>query len=170
MNETVQSLDTTSSLTGPTNSGTVTQHTITTNDFTSTTQSIHNPIISTNLNSISEDKNIRIDRVAITSPKLWFSHLEAQLATGGITTDETKYYYVVAALDEQMLKLVSDIVERPQALNKYQTIRDNLIKSLSESETQQLHNLLPGMELGDRKPSQFVKCDLVTGLPFLIQS
>lgn len=154
--------ETVGSHTEPTDSGTVTQHTTSTTDSTLTTQSILNPISSSN--PISDETSIRIERVAIkpppfwrTSPKLWFSHLEAQFATGSITTDETKYYYVVAALDEQMLKLVSDIVERPPALHKYQTIRDNLIKSLSESETQQLQNLLQGMELGEQKPSQLLR-------------
>lgn len=152
------------STTESSNGRTVTSNTLTTAISTGTTQSIPTPISSSNLNSNSDMQNIRIEGVAIkpppfwkTSPKLWFSHLEAQFATGGITTEDTKYYYVVAALDEQMLKLVSDIVEKPPSQDKYKTIRDNLIKSLSESETQQLQNLLQGMELGDQKPSQLLR-------------
>lgn len=142
--------------------GTVTQSTTATTSSTETTQS--NPSLIISSKSFPDSQNLRIERVAIkpppfwkTSPKLWFSHLEAQFVTGSITSDETKYYYVVAALDEQMLKLVSDIVEKPPNVDKYLTIRDNLIKSLSESESQQLQRLLKGMELGDQKPSQLLR-------------
>lgn len=145
------------------NPGTVTS-TITTviSTDTSTTSSITSPITSNSINS--DPHHLRIDRVAIkpppfwkSSPKLWFSHLEAQFVTGSIVSDETKYYYVVAALDEHMLKLVSDIVEKPPKQNKYQIIRDSLIQILSESEAQRLQKLLKGMELGDQKPSQLLR-------------
>lgn len=156
-NETLNVVTTTSS-----NPGTVTS-TITaavSSTDTSTTPTIINPTSSIN----TDPQHFRIDRVAIkpppfwkSSPKLWFSHLEAQFVTGSIVSDETKYYYVVAALDEHMLKLVSDIVEKPPNQNKYQAIRDSLIQILSESEAQRLQKLLKGMDLGDQKPSQLLR-------------
>lgn len=143
--------------------GTLTSTTTTASSTnTSATSSNVNPITSSSINSDSQ--NFRIERVAIkpppfwkSSPKLWFSHLEAQFVTGSIVSDETKYYYVVAALDEHMLKLVSDIVEKPPNQNKYKTLRDSLIQILSESEAQRLQKLLKGMELGDQKPSQLLR-------------
>lgn len=139
-----------------------TTSTSTTTAETVTTTSNNTPFTSSSPTSHSHSAHI--ERVAIkpppfwrTSPKLWFSHLEAQFITGSIVSDETKYYYVVAALEEQMLKLVSDIVERPPTQNKYQTLRDSLIKILSDSEAQRLQKLLKGMDLGDQKPSQLLR-------------
>ena len=34
-----------------------------------------------------------------SQPKVWFQQSEAQFAWRNITADDTKYYYVVAALD-----------------------------------------------------------------------
>lgn len=120
--------------------------------------------INTSNTSHLPDQKQHIERVAIKPPpfwrensKLWFSHLEAQFATNGVQSDETKYYYTVAALDEAMLKLVSDIVTNPPNNDKYSSIKNALIKSLSESETQRLQRLLQGMELGDQKPSQLLR-------------
>lgn len=141
------------------------QTTTSTNTSKTNTETISSTPIS-GISSVigSNSQSAHIERVAIkpppfwrTSPKLWFSHLEAQFVTGSIISDETKYYYVVAALDEQMLKLVSDIVERPPTQNKYQTIRDSLIQILSDSEAQRLQKLLKGMDLGDQKPSQLLR-------------
>lgn len=110
------------------------------------------------------DQMQRVERVTIKpppfwreNPRLWFSHLEAQFATSGIKADETKYYYTVAALDEQMLKLVSDIVTNPPINEKYSSIKKALVENLTESETQRLQRLLQGMDLGDQKPSQLLR-------------
>ncbi|GBM77662.1 Retrovirus-related Pol polyprotein from transposon opus [Araneus ventricosus] len=47
-----------------------------------------------------------------TDPDLWFLQLESQFKLSSISTDETKFHSVVAALDSKVLSYVSDIVRK----------------------------------------------------------
>ncbi|XP_046864656.1 uncharacterized protein LOC124459180 [Xenia sp. Carnegie-2017] len=71
-------------------------------------------------------------------PELWFSRIDAQFTTRNITSQKTKYAYVVAR-------------------DPYDILRRELIHRTSTSEQQRLHQLLTGEELGDRKPSQLLR-------------
>ena len=44
----------------------------------------------------------------------------------GITADDTKYYYVLAALDQDTATRLLDLVNHPPADNKYQTLKGRL--------------------------------------------
>ena len=53
-----------------------------------------------------------------SQPKVWFQQSEAQFALRNITADDTKYYYVVAALDQDSAQRVIDFLENPPEENK----------------------------------------------------
>ncbi|KMQ85926.1 hypothetical protein RF55_15255 [Lasius niger] len=112
----------------------------------------------------SENTTVLPMRVGIRStpfwkskPELWFVQMEAQFLTAGITTDETKYNYVVQCLDDDLLSEVSDIVLNPPAGNKYAALKDRLIKSFAVSSEKRLRKLLNEVDLGDRRPSQLLR-------------
>ena len=50
-------------------------------------------------------------------PDVWFA--QAQFNLRGITADDTKYYYVVAALDQDTATRVLDLISQPPDDNKY---------------------------------------------------
>ena len=52
-------------------------------------------------------------------PDVWFAQAEAQFNLRGITADDTKYYYVVAALDQDTATRVLDLISQPPDDNKY---------------------------------------------------
>lgn len=90
-------------------------------------------------------------------PAIWFMQVEAQFATRCITTEETRYAYVVAALQPSIAQEVRDILMSPPATHPYSTLKEELVKRTSESERKRLHQLLITEELGDRKPSQLLR-------------
>lgn len=90
-------------------------------------------------------------------PALWFAQVESQFTLSKITTDETKFCYLVSQLDHQYAAEVKDIITNPPATNKYVKLKTELVKRLSASQEKRVKQLLMHEELGDRKPSQFLR-------------
>lgn len=90
-------------------------------------------------------------------PALWFAQIESQFILSKIVTDETKFCYLVAQLDHQYAAEVKDVITNPPATDKYAKLKSELIKRLSASQEKRVKQLLMHEELGDRKPSQFLR-------------
>ncbi|XP_022819426.1 uncharacterized protein LOC111364535 [Spodoptera litura] len=90
-------------------------------------------------------------------PEVWFGQVEGQFAISGITSDSTKFHYVISQLDTQYAREVKDLIISPPASNKYDKLKVELIKRLTASKEKKLKQLLMHEELGDRKPSQFLR-------------
>lgn len=105
-----------------------------------------------------------VDRVAVKlppfwadDPEVWFSQVEAQFETSGITADSTKFNLVIQQLEHNFAKEVRDIILHPPSTGKYNKVKAELIKRLSMSRDQGIQQALYSEELGDRKPSQFLR-------------
>lgn len=105
----------------------------------------------------------QVDRVSVkpppfwkTDPRLWFLQLEAQFQIAHITADLTKYNYVLAAIDTDILTQVTDFLAQPPTRNKYEGLKNRLIAIYSDSREKTLKKLLSDVELGDKKPSQLL--------------
>ncbi|XP_061717557.1 uncharacterized protein LOC133525286 [Cydia pomonella] len=90
-------------------------------------------------------------------PALWFAQLEGQFRLSRVTTDETKFYYAMAQLEPQYAAEVEDIITSPPDEDKYGKLKTELIKRLSASRERKVQQVLNLEELGDRKPSQFLR-------------
>lgn len=90
-------------------------------------------------------------------PHIWFSQIEGQFAMARITDDTTKFYHVLAHLDRQYSIEVEDIITTPPSSNKYDKLKNELIKRLSMSSEKKVKQLLQSEEMGDRNPSQFLR-------------
>lgn len=90
-------------------------------------------------------------------PALWFAQMEAQFDLSGITADATKFNHIIGQLEHKYAVEVKDIISNPPALKKYDKIKLELISRLSVSKEQRFLQLLKHEELGDRKPSQFLR-------------
>lgn len=91
------------------------------------------------------------------NPTVWFAQAEAQFALSGITCQTTKYSYIIAQLDTRFAAEISDIIVSPPSENCYDKLRTELIHRFSASEEQRIREILNDAELGDRKPSQFLR-------------
>lgn len=114
--------------------------------------------------AISPPITSTVSRVAIKlppfwseKPALWFAQIEAQFDLCSITADVTKFNYVVAQLDSRLAAEVEDVIINPPASNRYERIKSELIRRVSISQEQRIRQLLSEEELGDRKPSKFLR-------------
>ncbi|XP_050679263.1 uncharacterized protein LOC126975418 [Leptidea sinapis] len=87
-------------------------------------------------------------------PAIWFAQVEGQFAIMHITDDATKFYHVLSTLDRQYATEVEDILTGPA---DYKKLKAELIKRLSVSRENKVKQLLMHEELGNRKPSQFLR-------------
>ncbi|GFY11597.1 WD repeat and FYVE domain-containing protein 3 [Trichonephila clavipes] len=107
--------------------------------------------------------NTKIHKVTVkppafsrNKPKLLFLQLEAQFSNSSILNDTTKYNIIVAALDENVLDFVVDILSNPPHDDKYETL-NALLNRLTDTGESRLKKLLTDMELGDRRPPNLLR-------------
>ena len=86
-----------------------------------------------------------------------FAQVEAKFITRSLTSQATKYAYVVASLQPEIAQEVRDLLLNPPTTQPYDQLKSELIKRTSASEQKRLHQLLISEELGDRKPSQLLR-------------
>lgn len=101
--------------------------------------------------------SIRIPPFWPTEPEMWFWQVEKQFSIGGITRDQTKFDYVISNLDLRYLSEVRDMMHRSPPTAKYETLKTELIRRLGSPQEQKTKRVLEHEEMGDRKPSQFLR-------------
>ncbi|XP_061394020.1 uncharacterized protein LOC133329557 [Musca vetustissima] len=102
--------------------------------------------------------SMEVSRVAVKAPPfwrsdplLWFKQIELQFIMVGIMQDSPKFHSIVASIESSILEKVSNIIVDPPAENMYDTIKEKLISSFTDSEEKRLKKLLTNIELGDKK-------------------
>lgn len=105
----------------------------------------------------AEFRNVRLPTFWKNRPKLWFVQLESELSAYRIRSDEQKYNAIIRHLDEATMIAVADVLENPPEEQKYERLKEALVSRLSDSHEKQLHTLLHGVVLGDKKPSQLLR-------------
>jgi hypothetical protein len=88
------------------------------------------------------------------NPEAWFMQSEAQFALRKISADETKYYYVIAALDTDTATRAARFMRNPPLNNKYEALKAFLVRAYSLSDSERADRLLAITDIGDRKPSE----------------
>ncbi|XP_072375738.1 uncharacterized protein [Diabrotica undecimpunctata] len=104
-----------------------------------------------------------VDRVSVkippfwtSDPEIWLLQVENQFALANITSNATKFNYIVANLETAYVSEVRDITVSPPATDRYIKLKTELIKRLSASQ-QKIKRLPEHEELGNRRPSQFLR-------------
>ncbi|XP_012148641.2 uncharacterized protein LOC105663574 [Megachile rotundata] len=114
--------------------------------------------------SASISASAAVDRVAIripefcpSDPEMWFSMVERSFDAAGVTVETTKFGYVLGTLSARYAAEVRDIIMNPPANEPYKELKTEFIRRLSASQEQKTRRLLEQEEIGDRKPSQFLR-------------
>ncbi|GFR24950.1 transposon Tf2-9 polyprotein [Trichonephila clavata] len=109
---------------------------------------------------MAEITAVKIPPYNFSDPQLWFSTCERTFALGvpkAITDTCTKFNYIVSNLPPEAAAIVRDLIITPDETDLYGAIKAQLIQRTGESSQQEIRKLLTGEELGDRKPSEFLR-------------
>ncbi|KAJ8396798.1 hypothetical protein AAFF_G00013970 [Aldrovandia affinis] len=87
---------------------------------------------------------------------VWFAQAEAQFALRGITQEDTKYFYVVAALNSSTASRVLSLLQDPPEDDKYLALKQLLLETFELSEPERARKLLTLPGFGDSKPSELM--------------
>ena len=92
-------------------------------------------------------------------PEVWFIRVEAQLRSRAITQDQTRFDYVVAALDNRAIVEIKAVLTNPPHQDKYNTIKKSacLLSAFGKTQAQKDAELLNISGLGDRKPTALLR-------------
>lgn len=111
----------------------------------------------------TSETKLEVDKVSVKlppfwveKPEIWFCQAEAQFIIAGITTEATKFNYLLAQLEPRFVENIWDLVTSAEA-NKYSLAKDRLLTLFKESEERQIKKLVSELELGDMKPSQLLR-------------
>ena len=88
-----------------------------------------------------------------SQPEVWFAQAEAQFNLRGITASDTKYFYTLAALDQETATRLLDFISHPPDEDRYELFKDRLIATFGLSRRERASRLLHFRPLGDSKPS-----------------
>ncbi|XP_029653631.1 uncharacterized protein LOC115226716 [Octopus sinensis] len=86
---------------------------------------------------------------------LWLTQVEAQFNIRKVTSDLTKYSYIVVALDEDTATRVMDILTQPSSMHKHTPLKDRLVDTIRRSDWEAAAKILEE-ELSDSKPSELM--------------
>lgn len=100
---------------------------------------------------------VRIPPFWPEEPEVWFAQVESQFLISGISSDATKFNFITSQLDQEHARIVKDVIINPPASDRYEKLKYELIKRISQSREKRTLQLLQHEELGDRKPSQFLR-------------
>ena len=100
---------------------------------------------------------VRLPPFWLDRPRLWFAQAEAQFSLASVTSETAQFNYVVSQLEYRHAAEVEDIIVSPPANEPYTTLKAELVRRLSSSRDQRARQLLIHEEMGERKPSQFLR-------------
>ena len=100
--------------------------------------------------------SLKLPTFWVSQPAIWFAQTEAQFGLRRITVDNTKYYYVLAALDQDTAPRLLDLIANPPDEGKYDTLKTRLLTTFGLSEREKASRLLHFRPLGDSKPSELM--------------
>lgn len=100
---------------------------------------------------------LTLPRFWAEDPLLWFLQIENKFLVHRISTQTRRFELLLDALPQEAISDVRDILMAPRSVTPYDDIKNALLKRLVRSEESRIQELLNSAELGDRRPTQFLR-------------
>lgn len=100
---------------------------------------------------------LRLPTFWASNPQVWFLQVECQFALAGVTSQLTRYRHVVSVLPQEVAAEIIDILSAPPTTTPYDTLKTAVLERTMTSERRRIQQLLSAEEIGDRRPSQFLR-------------
>lgn len=97
--------------------------------------------------------SVKVPPLYRNNPEAWFRTLESQFHLARITSEETKYHYLVAHLPED----ISSMLITAATPRLYEPLKAAIAGMLQKSQQEKINEILATSDLGGDKPSIFVK-------------
>jgi hypothetical protein len=81
---------------------------------------------------------------------------ESWLKMTKIDNDDERFHLLKMLIEPETYQHVGTIISSPPITNKYETLRNAIIKAFTETEAARIKALLSGIQLGNRRPSQLL--------------
>lgn len=93
--------------------------------------------------------SVKLPEFWSSDPAPWFQHAEALFHLKGISSDDSRYFLTVAALDQQTTRRVMQLLRAPPVTEKYAALKELLLRRYSLSSAERADRLLSLPGLGD---------------------
>lgn len=109
------------------------------------------------------EQNGKVEHISARLPqfssntRIWLLQVEAHFLGRRITSQLTRFYYLVEALPTPVAEQLVDLIDPVPEVNPYDTLKSALLERTTASDELRLQQLLSGVELGDRTPSQLLR-------------
>ncbi|VDM02499.1 unnamed protein product [Schistocephalus solidus] len=92
-----------------------------------------------------------------SNPHVWFRRIEAVLSTRRITSERSRYSYVVQSLPFDVVIDVEDLLDPIPADEPYTRLKDAVIHREAKSADRMLLEVFTQVDLGDQTPCQLMQ-------------
>lgn len=100
---------------------------------------------------------ITLPRFWAEDPELWFLQVENKFRLHRISSQTRQFELLLEALPQEAISELRDVLMAPVSQSPYDDLKEALLKRLVVSEQSRIQQLLGSEELGDRRPTQFLR-------------
>jgi hypothetical protein len=101
-------------------------------------------------------RDVRLPTLWKATPEAWFVYAESKFRLKHVDTEQEQSDHLLAALPEEVLAQVMDVIEDLPEDTPYTTLKDRLLETHTLSNFEKLEQLFKSGQLGARKPSQLL--------------
>ena len=113
--------------------------------------------LTNNALSTTKIQAVKLPEFWTDDPEIWFLRAEAQFRSKSIIIDQTKFDYIITALDNRAAAEVKAVLLNPPEQGKYNALKTALLNAFGKSPLQKDAELINISGLGDKKPAAFLR-------------